>query len=188
VLGGGALAIGLALQQQLASFAAGVLIIVFRPFRVGDAIEAAGKSGTVIEVNIFSTLVYTVENKAVHVPNAKIWSDAIVNASHNAWQRLDLTISISYDSDLRRAKRILEDVLARDTRVLKEPAASVAVKALSANTVDFAFRAAAASAEAWAVQCDLLEAIALRFAEEGIRVPPVDAGPVRLPMTPRAGV
>jgi small conductance mechanosensitive channel len=171
VLGGAALAIGLALQNQLSSFAAGVLLIVFRPIRVGEWVEAGGKSGTVTEVNIFSTALINLENQMVYLPNAKVWSDTITNHTRNSWRRLDLTIGISYDSDLLKAKKILENLIADDSRVRKTPPPAIAVKNLGANSVDLSVRLCTAVGDAWSVQCELYERIKLRFDAERIVIP-----------------
>ena len=171
VLGGAALAIGLALQNQLASFAAGVLLIVFRPIRVGEVVEIGGKTGTVTEVNIFSTVLTNLENQQVHMPNAKAWGDTIINFTRNKWRRLDLTIGVAYEADLRKAKSVLEQIIAAEPRILKDPPSAVAVKALGASSVDLSLRACVSVNEAWDVQCSLYERVKLRFDEEGIEIP-----------------
>lgn len=119
ILGAAGLAVGLALQGSLANFASGILIILFRPFKSGDFIDAGGITGTVDKIEIFQTLMKTPDNKRVIVPNAKITGGAITNFSAEATRRVDLVIGISYDSDLRKAKQILEDILKNDTRVLQ---------------------------------------------------------------------
>lgn len=171
VLGGAAIAIGLSLQGQLSSFAAGVLLVTFRPIRVGEWVEVGGKSGTVAEVHMFSTTLTSGDNQMVVVPNSQVWSGAIVNYSRNPWRRIDLTIGIAYDADLKRAKAVLDELITGDSRILAEPAASVAVKALSANSVDFAVRLFANNDDFWGLQCDTLERIKLRFDQEGIERP-----------------
>ena len=171
VLGGAAIAVGLSLQNQLASFAAGVLLIVFRPLRVGEWVEVAGHSGSVVEVNIFSTVLQSFGNQMIVLPNSAVWSGAITNYSRNSWRRLDLTIAVAYSADLAKAKRILEAIIGDDERVLDDPPPAVAVKNLGANSIDFAVRLCADNADWWALQCDLLESIKLRFDAEGIEIP-----------------
>jgi small conductance mechanosensitive channel len=171
VLGGAALAIGLALQNQLASFAAGVLLIVFRPIRVGEWIKAGGETGCVTEVNMFSTLLTNAENQQLHLPNSKVWGDTITNFTRNKWRRLDLTIGVAYDADLRKAKNILEELLANEPRILKNLPTAVAVKALAASSVDLSVRACVNTDDWWNVQCQLYENVKLRFDAEGIEIP-----------------
>ncbi len=171
VLGGAALAIGLALQNQLASFAAGVLLIVFRPIRVGELVKAGGETGYVTEVNIFSTMLTNTENQQLHLPNAKVWGDTITNFTRNKWRRLDLTISISYDADLLKAKHILDELLANEPRILKDLPVAVVVKALGASSVDLSVRACVNFDDWWNVQCQLYENVKLRFDAEGIEIP-----------------
>jgi small conductance mechanosensitive channel len=168
VIGGAALAVGLALQNQLASFAAGVMLILFRPFKIGDGVKVAGISGTIEEIKIVVTQLRTDDNDVIIIPNAKIWGDSIVNYSQRPIKRIDQAVSVSYDADLREARRIFEDLLANDPRILKEPAAAVALVKLGDHSVDFAVRPWTAAADNWAVQCDLREAIKLRFDEAGI--------------------
>lgn len=171
VLGGAALAIGLALQNQLASFAAGVLLIVFRPIRVGEWIEAGGKTGQVIEVNIFSTVLVNLENQRLYLPNAKVWGDTITNYSRLPWRRLDLTISVDYEADLRKARAILEELIANEPRILKEPAPVVAVRSLNTSSIDLAVRICVNIDCWWDVQCALYERTKLRFDAEGVEIP-----------------
>jgi small conductance mechanosensitive channel len=171
VLGGAALAIGLALQNQLASFAAGVLLIVFRPIRVGEWIKAGGETGCVTEVNMFSTLLTNTENQQLHLPNSKVWGDTITNFTRNKWRRLDLTIGVAYEADLRKAKRILEELLANEPRILRNLPTGVAVKALGASSVDLSVRACVNTDDWWNVQCQFYENVKLRFDAEGIEIP-----------------
>lgn len=171
VLGGAAIAVGLSLQNQLASFAAGVLLIMFRPLRVGEWVEVAGHSGSVTEVNIFSTVLQSFGNQMVVLPNSAVWSGAITNYTRNPWRRLDLTIGIAYSADLLKAKQILEEIVSADERVLAEPPPAISVKNLGTNSIDFAVRVCADNSNWWALQCDLLERIKLRFDAEGIEIP-----------------
>jgi small conductance mechanosensitive channel len=168
VVGGAALAIGLALQNQLASFAAGVMLILFRPFKVGDGVKVAGISGTIEEIMIVVTRLRTDDNDVIIIPNAKIWGDSIINYSERPIKRIDQPVSVSYDADLREARRILEQLLLQDDRILNDPAPSVALVKLGDHSVDFAVRPWTKAADNWAVQCDLREAIKLRFDGAGI--------------------
>ncbi|MEW5682588.1 MAG: mechanosensitive ion channel domain-containing protein [Pseudomonadota bacterium] len=171
ILGAAGLAVGLALQGSLANFASGILIILFRPFKSGDFIDAGGISGTVDKIEIFQTIMKTPDNKKVIVPNAQITGGAITNFSAEAIRRVDLVIGISYDSDLRKAKQILQDILAQDSRVLKEPEASVTVAALADSSVNLNVRPWVNSADYWGVYWDTLEKVKLTFDEQGIAIP-----------------
>lgn len=171
VVGGAALAVGLSLQGQLSAFAAGVLLILFRPFRVGDFVDAGGVKGTVEEIKIIHTVLRTPDNQEVIVPNNTITAATITNYSARGTRRLDITIGIDYDADLKLAKTLLEQILAQHPRVLKDPAPTVQVRALGASSVDFAVWPWTATAAAFDVQCELLEQIKLRFDAEGIAIP-----------------
>jgi len=171
VLGASALAIGLALQSSLTDFAAGVMIILFRQFRVGDEIEAAGVKGVVEEISIFSTHLKTADNRKIIVSNGKILGTPIINSSVNATRRLDLVISISYESNLKLAKQIILSELQSDTRVLPEPAPEVAVNNLGESSVDLILRAWVAIGDYQNLRSHLLEALKLRFDEAGIDIP-----------------
>uniref|UniRef100_A0A486XTS5 Small-conductance mechanosensitive channel n=1 Tax=Rheinheimera sp. BAL341 TaxID=1708203 RepID=A0A486XTS5_9GAMM len=171
ILGAAGLAVGLALQGSLANFASGILIILFRPFKSGDFIDAGGVSGTVDKIEIFQTIMKTPDNKLVIIPNAQITGSAITNFSAEPIRRVDLVIGISYDSDLRKAKQILQQMLADDPRVLKEPAAMVTVGALADSSVNLNVRPWVNSADYWAVYCDTLEKVKLAFDEQGIGIP-----------------
>lgn len=171
ILGAAGLAIGLALQGSLANFASGILIILFRPFKSGDFIDAGGITGTVDKIEIFQTIMKTPDNKLVIVPNAQITGSAITNYSTEATRRVDLTIGISYDSDLRKAKQILEDILKNDERVLAEPAPAIRVGALADSSVNILVRPWVNSADYWGVYWDTLEKVKLTFDEQGIGIP-----------------
>lgn len=171
VLGGAALAIGLSLQGQLSSLAAGVILIVFRPFRVGDFVEVGGITGVVEEIKIIATVLRTLDNQEVTVPNASITSSAITNFNARATRRIDLTVGIAYSADLRQAKQLLQGLLAAEPRVLKSPEPTVEVKELADNSVNFAVRGWTHTADWWATRCALLENIKLRFDAEGVEIP-----------------
>lgn len=171
ILGAAGLAVGLALQGSLANFASGILIILFRPFKSGDFIDAGGITGTVDKIEIFQTIMKTPDNKRVIVPNAQITGSAITNYSAEATRRVDLVIGISYDSDLKKAKQLLEDMLKNDQRVLAEPAPVVKVGALADSSVNFVVRPWVNSADYWAVYWDILENVKVTFDEQGIGIP-----------------
>jgi len=140
ILGAMGLAVGLSLQGSLSNFAGGMLIIVFKPFKVGDTIEAQGVVATVLEIQIFVTKMLTANNQTVFVPNGSLSNGNIINYSMQGERRADLTFAISYDSDIKKAKEILLDVLNQNPKVLKKPAPEVFVKNLSASSIDFAVR------------------------------------------------
>lgn len=171
VIGGAALAVGLALQGQLSAFAAGVLLILFRPFKVGDFVDAGGIKGTVEEIKIIHTVLRTPDNQEVIVPNNTITAATITNYSARATRRLDITIGIDYEADLRQAKTLLETIIAAHPKVLKEPPPSVKVRALGASSVDLAVWPWVPTSEWYDIQCELLETIKLRFDEAGIVIP-----------------
>ncbi len=171
ILGAAGLAIGLALQGSLSNFAAGFLLIIFRPFKVGDFIEGAGTSGIVENIQIFTTTMRTGDNKVVIVPNAKLLDDNIVNYSSKETRRVDLTVGVSYDADLGEVKRILNDIAASDDRVLTDPAPQIAVSELADNSVNLVMRLWAKTGDYWGVYFDTTEAVKLRLDEAGIGIP-----------------
>ena len=171
ILGAAGLAIGLALQGSLSNFASGVLIIMLRPFKSGDYIEAAGKSGSVEKIEIFATELRTPDNKVVIVPNSSIMSGAITNYSREATRRIDLVIGVGYDADLKQAKQVLQSVLDADDRILKDPAYTVAVSELADSSVNFVVRPWVKTPEYWAVYFDLMENIKLALDEANINIP-----------------
>ncbi len=165
------LAIGLSLQNSLSNFASGVLIIAFRPFKVGDFVNAAGQSGTVEEVNIFTTHLKTPDNIGVIVPNSAITSGSIMNYNAHATRRIDAMIGISYEDDVAKAKAIIEEILKKDSRILPDPAPVVAVMALADSSVNIAVRPWVNSGDYWDTWFSLHEAIKTRFDDEGITIP-----------------
>ncbi|HIL92180.1 MAG TPA: mechanosensitive ion channel [Cycloclasticus sp.] len=171
ILGAAGLAIGLALQGSLSNFAAGVLMIIFRPFKQGDFIEGAGVSGIVEEVLIFNTVLRTGDNKTVIIPNDGLMSGNIINYSTKPTRRLDLVVGIGYDDDIKKAKNILNELMANDERILKDPAPTLGLLELADSSVNFAVRPWVKSADYWGVHFDLLESIKLRFDSEGISIP-----------------
>jgi small conductance mechanosensitive channel len=171
ILGGAALAIGLSLQGQLSSLAAGVMLIMFRPFKKGDFVQIGGTTGVVDEIKIIYTVMKTLDNQLVVVPNANITTQTITNFSALPTRRIDLTVGIGYDSDLRKAKQLLEEIINSEPRRLEDPAPTVQVKELADNSVNFAVRLWVNSGDWWATRCDLTERIKLSFDEQGIEIP-----------------
>ncbi len=176
IVGGSALAIGLSLQKQLSSLAAGIMLIIFRPFRIGDFIEAGGVSGTVKEIHMVKTVLRTGNNQIIHIPNAEIWDSAIVNYSTEPTRRIDLNIGVSYEADLRETRKVLEAVLGAEERILAEPAPVIAVAELGNSAVVFKVRPWVKTSEYWVVLWTLTEAIknALDDADIGIPYPQMD--------------
>lgn len=171
ILGAAGLAIGLSLQGSLQNFAAGVMLLVFRPFTRGNFVEAGGTSGTVKDITIFSTVMTTPDNKEVIVPNGEIYRGNITNFSAKDTRRVDMVVGIGYDSDLKKAKQILNEMVAADERILEEPAPKVAVSELADSSVNFVVRPWVKSEDFWAVKFDFTEAVKLRFDQEGISIP-----------------
>ena len=171
VLGAAGLAIGLALQGSLSNFASGVMLVLFRPFKVGDYIEAGGTSGTVEEMLIFSTKMKTPDNKAVFVPNGSITGGTIVNYSAKDTRRVDLVFGVSYEDDISKVKQIIEEVLNADDRILKDPSPTVGLAELGESSVNFVVRPWVSAADYWGVRFSLNEAMKLRFDQEGVSIP-----------------
>jgi small conductance mechanosensitive channel len=171
IIGAAGLAIGLALQGSLSNFASGVLIVLFRPYKVGDFVEAAGISGVVEEVQILTTVLKTGDNKKVIVPNGQIMDSVITNYSANDQRRVDMIVGVSYDDDLDKVRSTLEQLVAADDRILDDPACTIAVSALADSSVNFVVRPWVKSADYWGVMFDLTEAIKKRFDKEGISFP-----------------
>lgn len=171
ILGAAGLAIGLSLQGSLQNFAAGVMLLVFRPFKAGDFIEAGGTSGVVKSISIFTTVMTSPDNKEIIVPNGAIYSGNITNISAKPTRRVDMVVGIGYDSDLKKAKAILNEMVAADDRILKDPAPTVAVAELADSSVNFVVRPWVNAADYWGVKFDFTEAVKLRFDEEGISIP-----------------
>lgn len=171
VIGAAGLAIGLALQGSLANFAAGVLMIIFRPFRVGDYIEGGGMAGTVEEISIFTTHLKSPDNRSIIVPNAKITSDSIVNYSAKEIRRVDLVAGVSYSDDIDKVKSVLWDIINSDERVLKDPAPTIALFELADSSVNFVVRPWVKSGDYWSFYFEIYEKIKKRFDAEGISIP-----------------
>lgn len=171
IMGAAGLAVGLALQGSLSNFASGVMIILFKPFSVGDFIEAAGVSGTVEAISIFSTLMKTGDNKQIIVPNGSIYDGNITNYSAKPTRRIDMVVGCGYDDDLRAVKAFLTILVETDERILKEPAPVVAVSELADSSVNFVVRPWVNASDYWAVLWDLNERVKLGFDERGFNIP-----------------
>lgn len=171
IFGAAGLAIGLALQGSLANVGAAVLIIIFRPFKVGDFVEAGGATGTVEDVNLFSTIIAPLDNRTVIVPNASIIGGNITNYSMKPQRRVDHVFGIGYDDDLRLAKNTLMEIMTSDKRILQDPAPFVAVSELGDNSVNFTTRAWVETADYWDVYFEMIEKVKLTFDEKGISFP-----------------
>ena len=171
VFGAASIAVGLALQGSLSNVGAAVIIILFRPFKVGDFIDAGGASGTVEEINLFSTVLAPLDNRTIIVPNSSIVGGNITNFSNKENRRVDHVFGIGYGDDLRVAKDILMDILVSDERVLKEPAPFVAVSELGDSSVNITTRAWVNSADFWDVHFEQIEKVKLAFDEKGISIP-----------------
>jgi len=171
LVGAAGLAIGLALQGTLQNLASGVMLIIFRPFTDGDFIEAAGVTGVVEEIGIFSITMRTGDNREIIIPNGEVYGGTITNNSRRATRRVDMVFGIGYDDDLKKAKDILNRILSEDERVLKDPAPLVAVAELADSSVNFNVRPWCATGDYWSVYFDTHEKVKLTFDAEGISIP-----------------
>lgn len=172
VLGAAGLAVGLALQGSLSNFAGGVLILVFKPFKIGDLIEAQGHLGIVHEIQIFNTILKTLDNKVIIIPNGILANGTITNVTHEDTRRVDMIFSIGYDEDIDKAKQILTDLITADERVLNEPAEPfVKVTELGDSSVNFTVRAWCNTADYWNVYFAMIENVKKTFDREGITIP-----------------
>lgn len=171
VLAAAGLAVGMALKDSLGNLAAGVMIILFRPFKIGDFIEAGGTSGAVEDITIFTTALKTPDNKAVIVPNGAITGGTIINYSAKNTRRIDLVFGVSYGDDLAKVKKVLTKIVNDDKRVLKDPEPVIAVSALADSSVNLVVRPWVNSADYWAVYFDLHEKVKTTFDKEGISIP-----------------
>jgi len=171
ILGAAGLAVGLALKDSLANFAAGVMLVFFRPFKVGDFIEAAGIAASVESIGIFSTSLKTGDNRVITVPNSLIYGATITNYSAESTRRIDLLIGIGYGDNIGRAKALIQGVIAEDSRILKEPASQQLVMELGASSVDIAVRVWCATSDYWQVRSDMLEKIKTTLEGAGLSIP-----------------
>ncbi len=171
VVGAAGLAIGLALQGSLSNFAAGVLMLIFKPFKVGDFVEMSGVKGTVKEIQIFNTILDSPDNIKIIIPNAKVTGGNILNYSVNGTRRVDLVVGVSYEDDIKKAQEVIEQVLLQDDRVLKDPAVTVAVSELGDSSVNFVVRPWVKSADYWDVYFDMTAKVKLSLDQNGISIP-----------------
>ena len=171
VVGAAGLAVGLALQGSLSNFAAGVLIVLFRPYKVGDYVEAAGVAGTIEQVQILTTILKTPDNKQIVVPNGQIMGSIITNYSAKDTRRVDMVVGVSYSDDLDKVAAILKELVDADERILKDPECTIAVSELADSSVNFVVRPWVNAADYWGVKFDLTETIKKRFDKEGISIP-----------------
>lgn len=171
LIGAAGLAVGLALQGSLANFAAGVLIVLFRPYRVGDWVEAAGVAGSVVQVQVLTTILNTADNKQIVIPNGQIMSSIITNYNANSTRRVDMVIGVSYGDDIDKVRNTLRDVVYADSRVLRNPECQIAVSELAESSVNFVVRPWVQVADYWDVKFGLTEAIKKRFDQDGISIP-----------------
>jgi small conductance mechanosensitive channel len=171
VLGAAGLAVGLALQGSLANFASGVLILVFKPFRVGDFVEIGGVKGTVQAIHVFNTVLNAPDNVRIIVPNGQVTGGSILNYTINGTRRIDLVISVSYEDDLRQARQVIENVLAGEPRLLREPVPQVAVSEMGSSSIDLVVRPWVKVADYWNVRFDLIERLKVALEENGLTIP-----------------
>jgi len=171
VLGAAGLAIGLALQGSLSNFAGGVIILIFKPFKVGDLIEGGGHLGVVKEIQIFNTILTTVDNRRVIIPNAVLSNDSLININIEPTRRVDFVFGIGYGDDLKKAKDILNRIAENDSRVLKDPARTVVLSELADSSVNFTVRLWVNTPDYWSVYFDTHETVKLAFDAEGISIP-----------------
>jgi len=170
-IGAAGLAVGLALQGSLSNFAAGVLLIIFKPFKVGDFVETAGAKGTVQEIQIFNTVLHSPDNVRIVIPNAQVTGSNIINYTANDKRRVDLVIGVSYGDDLSKVKQVILSVLLADSRVLRSPEPAVAVSALAESSVNLVVRPWVKSEDYWPVYFDLTEKIKVELEANGITIP-----------------
>lgn len=171
LIGAAGLAIGLALQGTLQNLASGVMLIIFRPFKDGDFIEAAGVSGVVEQIGIFSITMRTGDNREIIIPNGEVYGGTITNNSRRDTRRVDMVFGIGYDDDLLQAKDIIKKILSEDERILADPAPTVAVGELADSSVNFNVRPWCKTSDYWGVYGDIHEKIKLTFDAEGISIP-----------------
>jgi small conductance mechanosensitive channel len=171
MLGAAGLAVGLALQGSLQNFASGVLLIIFRPFQVGNFIEAGGISGTVEKITIFNTIMLTPDNREIIVPNGAVYGGTITNISARDTRRIDMVFGIGYGDDIKKAKELLMQAMESDERILKDPAPVVALAELADSSVNFVVRPWVKAADYWDVKFEFTEKIKLAFDANGISIP-----------------
>ena len=171
IIGAAGLAIGFALQGSLSNFASGVMLIIFRPFKTGDYVEAGGNAGVVEEISIFNTIMKTPDNKKVIIPNSQVTGSSIVNYSAKEERRVDMVFGIGYNDDIKLAKETLEEIVKSESRVLSEPAPTIAVSELADSSVNFVCRPWVKTPDYWAAYFAITEKVKLTFDQKGISIP-----------------
>jgi len=171
ILGAAGLAVGMALSGTLQNFAGGVMILIFKPFKVGDVLQAQGFTGSVSEIQIFNTIMKTPDNKTIIIPNGGLSTSSMVNFSTEAKRRVDWTIGIAYGDDADKAREVIKRLCDEDSRILKDPEVFIAVSALADSSVNFTVRAWVNAPDYWGVHFDLNEKVYKTFAGEGLNIP-----------------
>ena len=171
LLGAAGLAVGLALQGTLSNFAAGIMLIVFRPFKRGDYVSVSGQSGTVKEISIFTTELGTPDNLQIIVPNGQVWGAPITNFSAYGTRRLDVTFGVAYASDLKQVEEVLAQIIAANTRIHRDPAPVIKVSNLNQSSVDFVMRIWCDSSDLWSLRLDLNRQVKDSFDAQKIEIP-----------------
>ena len=171
VVGAAGLAIGFALQGSLSNFAAGIMLIIFKPFKVGDFVELAGQKGAVKEIQIFNTILNSPDNVRLIIPNGQVTGSSIMNYTVNGTRRVDLVVGVSYDDDLKKARQVIEQVLAGEDRILTDPPVTVAVSELADSSVNFVVRPWVKTADYWDVYFNITENLKLALDKNGITIP-----------------
>ena len=171
ILGAAGLAVGMALSGTLQNFAGGVIILIFKPFKVGDYITAKSHSGTVNEIQIFNTILKTPDNKTIIVPNAELSNSSLTNFSKEERRRVDWTVAVAYGDDLNKVKAVLRQLAENEKRILKDPAVFIVVSSLGDSSVNFSMRAWVKASDFWSVFFEMNENIYKTFAKEGINIP-----------------
>lgn len=165
------LAVGLALKDSLSNFSSGVMLIMFKPFSLGDVINAGGSTGTVEKIQIFNTIMRTGDNQEIIIPNSHIYGGSIINLTKRTTRRIDLVIGIGYDDNIGKAKQIIEDIISKHTLILADPAPTIMVLELGESSIDLAVRPWVNTPDYWGVRSDLLQEIKETFDKEGISIP-----------------
>lgn len=171
ILAAASLAVGLALQNQLSSLAAGVLLLITRPFKIGDMVEVGGSTGAVERISILSTRLKGYNGTIITMPNGQIWGNKIINYHETPTRRIELIIGIGYEDDIKKAKGLLDQIMADEKRILAKPAPSVALSELADSSVNFTVLSWVNNGDFWGVKCALLEEVKLRFDDQGISIP-----------------
>ncbi|HPF17575.1 MAG TPA: mechanosensitive ion channel [Thermotogota bacterium] len=171
ILGGLAVAVGLALKDSLGNFAAGVMILFFKPFKVGDFIETSGASGSVMEIQIMTTVLKTADNKHIIIPNGSVVTSVITNYSKEATRRLNMTFGVGYDSDMQKVKQLINEIIETDERILKDPAPQILMSELADSSVNFSVRLWVKAGDYWNVNFDMNEKVFKVFNDNGINIP-----------------